>query len=448
MRLTLAALLCAAGSVLMAGPVEETFRAVPSPGEPVIYFGHTVATNGQLAAVGAPWGHSGVSAGAVSVYDMSTGQWVYRVDGDSAATDLFHVWSLALSDDFLLVGTPSASLNPFGPVGRVQVFDARTGAWVRTIKPSDDSGQIGFGYSLAVDGERVLIGAPTPTFDHPYGAAFVYDIRSGEMLGEIEPRFFPSTGSFGHIVSMRGDRAAVTAVHGSSGSHVKNAVFVFDTTDGRQVGRIEDPRSDSASFFGRALAIDRDLVAIGSPRLEGSESDGVAPGRVFLFDAEEGSFRGEFVASHPEASGYGSSIIAEDGVLLVSSSGELRLPLYRGAAAYLYEMDTLLPIAELSPAGVDSPSSVVMVSMTGGRAVVGNPFDGMDGVAYFFDLPDGRCAADFDGDREATMNDLAVFLGFYAEEQAGADLAEPIGAWNFFDIAAFVSATTAGCPLD
>jgi hypothetical protein len=42
--------------------------------------------------------------------------------------------------------------------------------------------------------------------------------------------------------------------------------------------------------------------------------------------------------------------------------------------------------------------------------------------------------------------DVSAFLGLYNGQQPAADLAEPLGVWNFFDVSAFLGAYNAGCP--
>ena len=47
-----------------------------------------------------------------------------------------------------------------------------------------------------------------------------------------------------------------------------------------------------------------------------------------------------------------------------------------------------------------------------------------------------------------TLNffDIAAFVDLYNASDAGADLAEPFGTLNFFDIAAYIDLYNAGCP--
>lgn len=57
------------------------------------------------------------------------------------------------------------------------------------------------------------------------------------------------------------------------------------------------------------------------------------------------------------------------------------------------------------------------------------------------------CPADLADPRGSLdTNDLAAFLTAYGASDAGADLAEPFGVWNFFDVGVYLSRYREGCP--
>lgn len=56
------------------------------------------------------------------------------------------------------------------------------------------------------------------------------------------------------------------------------------------------------------------------------------------------------------------------------------------------------------------------------------------------------CAADFDGDYQVNFFDVSDFIGLYNNADPRADLASPLGVFNFFDIAAFINNFNVGCP--
>jgi cytochrome c peroxidase len=56
------------------------------------------------------------------------------------------------------------------------------------------------------------------------------------------------------------------------------------------------------------------------------------------------------------------------------------------------------------------------------------------------------CLPDLNRDQAVDFNDLAAFLQAFNSQDRAADLAEPLGAFNFFDLAEFVAAFNRGCP--
>ncbi len=115
--------------------------------------GRSVAIDGDRIAVGAPLSR------AAHVFERDAGgadTWgevaVLTVEGAA----LNFGWSVAVAGDLVLVGSPRQD----GGRGSVHVFDAAAGwAEVQTLTASDAAPDASFGSALAVDGERLLVGA-------------------------------------------------------------------------------------------------------------------------------------------------------------------------------------------------------------------------------------------------------------------------------------------------
>lgn len=56
------------------------------------------------------------------------------------------------------------------------------------------------------------------------------------------------------------------------------------------------------------------------------------------------------------------------------------------------------------------------------------------------------CPADLNRDGRVDFFDIASFLDAFSARRPAADLAEPLGVWNFFDLAAYLAFYNAGCP--
>lgn len=125
-----------------------------------------------------------------------------------------------------------------------------------------------FGSYVSIDGSRCLIGAPgreRDLFNDPQGAAYLYDINTGERL-----RTF-STGlvhSFGRGVALNNDVAAIAAPLDEEADRFAGAVYMFRATSGNQVAKllpfstIPDVDSTGAAF-GNAIAMSEDYLVVG-----------------------------------------------------------------------------------------------------------------------------------------------------------------------------------------
>jgi subtilisin family serine protease len=100
----------------------------------------------------------------------------------------------------------------------------------------------------------------------------------------------------------------------------------------------------------------------------------------------------------------------------------------------------------------DGRIAISHLSVTSGDAIIGlSEGNGLDPDYFASDLSSGldcgACPADL-AEPLGVLNffDLSAYLGLYNAGDAGADLAEPFGVFNFFDISAYLASYNAGCP--
>jgi FG-GAP repeat len=144
------------------------------------YFGSSVAISGNFVAVGSPNATIGglTGNGAVYIFRLSGGSWI--LDGKVNATDGLPALNfgehVAISGNELVVGTNSNE-------ERTYIFRRTiTGEWVQDARfqvpggGTDDA----FGCAVAIDGTSFVSGAwgyDTPNFQQP-GTAYVFDVPS------------------------------------------------------------------------------------------------------------------------------------------------------------------------------------------------------------------------------------------------------------------------------
>ncbi len=120
-------------------------------GPAVLEFGSTVAIHGEVLAVVAKSGTT-VTPGVVTVYRRSGEVWALE------QTLSLNASAIGLNADQLIVGLPKTS-----ETGRVRIYEKAGTSWsqVQEIQgPVTASEGLRFGHSLALNGNRLLVGAP------------------------------------------------------------------------------------------------------------------------------------------------------------------------------------------------------------------------------------------------------------------------------------------------
>ena len=144
-----------------------------------------------------------------------------------------------------------------------------------------------FGTSVALSGDRVLIGAPEDdTQGADVGQAHLFDATTGALLQTFDDPTVTSFDQFGTSVALSGDRVLIGAPgDDTQGGNVGQA-HLFDATTGALLQTFDDPTVTSADLFGGSVALSGDRVLIGAP-FDDTHGDNV--GQAHLFDATTGT---------------------------------------------------------------------------------------------------------------------------------------------------------------
>ncbi len=248
-----------------------------------------IALAGAHAVIGAPrTSHDGIAwQGAAHAFTETPGGWV-RQQILAPPTNLpgqaFGV-AVALDGDLLLVGAPSQSI---AAPGEVHAYRRTEVGWVPMQILVGDSPASRFGTAITLDAENAWIGAPG-------GASrkvFRFPRMPDGTLG-VPQRFDPPPGAegFGDAIASGGDRVLVgAAIEGfwPAAPTIPGAVYRIERVGGTWAvsGKINAADYSSlAQFFGLAIAADAGAFIIGAPR-SGSEMPFGNPfeGAAFVVD--------------------------------------------------------------------------------------------------------------------------------------------------------------------
>ncbi len=256
-------------------------------------FGTSVAISGDFIIVGTPGTTNVASKGEARIYQRDEGgtdNWgeVASFNASDGALFDFFGFSVDISDNgaIAIVGRYLDGAN----TGAAYIFEPDvSGDWSQTTKltASDGEDLDWFGLSVSISGKNALVGAPKNNFDP--GAAYVFneDYGGAGNWGEIN-KITPSdpgvADEFGWSVSIRGEGAVVGAIGRNS---FTGALYVFDRNEGgaNNWGQIGSAltASDAATGddFGWSVMLDGDLAVIGAHL---NDDDGTNSGSAYVFD--------------------------------------------------------------------------------------------------------------------------------------------------------------------
>src|SRR5262249_53343247 len=150
------------------------------------------------------------SAGGAFLLDAATGALLHTLAEPTPATADAFGRAVALTANVLAVAAPLADVNGQVNAGTVLLFDASTGALTHTLTSTPASSFGRSGVALAADAGRVLVGAPFDgTAGSNAGAAYLFDATSGALLRTFVSPAPSADARFGSAVALAGDVVVV-----------------------------------------------------------------------------------------------------------------------------------------------------------------------------------------------------------------------------------------------
>jgi len=240
-----------------------------SMGTNVQLFGHAVSIDGDSALIGAPGDTAGIAAGAGAgfVFTRMAGVWSPQqklIASDAELNDQ-HGWSADISGDTAILGAIGEDDGGNG-AGAAYVFTRSAGVWTEEMKlvASDATMDNAFGWSVSIDGDTAVVGAPMSTGG---GAAYVFT-RSGGMWTQQQKLTADdgATGDqFGMSIDLEGETVVVGAPGDDDGGSSAGSAYVFVRTAGvwtqRQKIAANDP--SVSAMFGE-VAISGNSIVVGA----------------------------------------------------------------------------------------------------------------------------------------------------------------------------------------
>jgi hypothetical protein len=307
------------------------------------YFGTSVAVSGDWAFVGAP--HSSVAGeipGAVYVYRYIPQNLEWTLEtvlhaSNAHPGDEFGS-PIAVDDNVLIVGATDADgSSPGSGAGYVFRYDEDTGQWLEEAILTDEDGMAPsyFGRAVAVDGDWALVGASGTSND--FGTVYVYrrDAENGTWSQVQKLSGDEPSGRFGSSVAMENGRILIGAPRTDGVAIRSGAVFAYHLVEDTWV---EEP-------FPQPLDLEMDdrfgeslsvseELAAVGSSWDDFQEESSGSVRVYSLQSDEWTFLNRIYGTWPEHSRFGIAVSMAHGRLLVGEPGAT--PLHLGGTAYLF----------------------------------------------------------------------------------------------------------------
>ncbi len=430
---------------------------------------------------------------------LQTSEVAKLLAGDGEAYDSFG-YSVAASGDTVVVGAYDDDDNGSNS-GSAYIFRRNQSggdAWdqVAKLTASDGAADDAFGYSVAISGDTIVVGAYQDDDNgSDSGSAYVFGRNQGgaDAWGQVA-KLLASDGAdndyFGRSVAISGDTVVVGANQDDDNGSDSGSAYVFQRNQGGadawgQVAKLLASDGADGDRFGASVAISGDTVVAGAYY---DDDNGSNSGSAYVFARNQGG---------ADAWGQVAKLLASDGAIYdyfgrsVAISGDaiaIGAPHYDDeGSAYVFGRnqggaDTWGQVAKLTASdGADEDDFGSSVAISGDTIVVGAYQDGdngsSSGSAYVFARNEGgadawgqaaKLLASDGADSDyfglgITISGNTILVGAYGDDDSGSssgsayvftragntweETAKPIAddgtAVDYFGYAAAVSGDTA-----
>jgi hypothetical protein len=201
-------------------------------------------------------------------------------------------FSVSISGETVMVGMPLDDDNG-SPSGSAYVFQRNGDDWVETAKltASDGAEFDEFGGAVSISGDYAVVGAREK--DDGSGAAYVFYHTGSDWIetAKLTPTDASAGDYFGTAVSISGDLVVVGAEHDDDRANNSGAAYIFQRFDADWVEAAKLTASDGVvgARFGISVAISGDTVIVGA-EFDSPSNDEYESGSAYIFQRSNGDW--------------------------------------------------------------------------------------------------------------------------------------------------------------
>ena len=387
--------------------LKQGLPAPPTGGQQESLLGYSVAVEGDYTVVGAPFDDlGGLDSGAVKVFHTTTGALLLVIPNPTPAVADQFGCSVAISGTRVVVGAWRDNTGA-ADAGCAYVYDlagANPAVPVWTLSNPAPATSDYYGFGVAISGARVVVGVwRDDAGATDAGSACVYDLTSGTPTVPVYTLLNPSPAvgdQFGYAVAIDGTRVVVGCHGDDTGATDAGSAYVYELTGGTPtvpIFTLTNPGPASGDFFGYTVAVSGTRVAVGAPWDDTGSTDA---GSAYIYNLAGATPTVPVVTmNNPTPSGldWFSSALTISGTRVVVGAYLDNTGASDAGSAYVYDLGSATPggpVATLNnPTPVANDQFGIAVALSGTRVVVGACYDdtgALDaGSAYVYDFASG-----------------------------------------------------------
>ena len=337
-----------------------------------------------------------IGFGLTSTASAAFGDQLYRLVAQDAAADDQLGFSVGISGNIAIAGAFLDDDGNLSDAGSAYLFDLTSGAQLFKLKASDATANANFGYDVAIDGNVAIVGA---RFDddggYQRGSAYLYNVTTGTQLFKLHPLNPTDQERIGRSVDISGNIAIVSG-HGNDRGGLGNAgaAYLFDVATGQQLFKLTASDAGVGDSFGIDVAIDGNIAIVGAYSADhGGLTDA---GSAYLFDVTTGQQLLKLTASDASAGDvFGISVNILGNLAIVGANRNDDLGLESGSF-YLFDATTGQELFNMTASDLGANDLFGhSVALSGNFAIVGSRLHDEvslpnTGSAYLFNVITGQ----------------------------------------------------------
>lgn len=405
------------------------------------WFGYSIALGDGYLAVGATKDNTaGEEAGAVYVYNASSGAFVYKlIPPDLTAGDRFG-YDVAIKGNILLASAPDDDAGGVAFSGSVYMFALQSGVQVNKFVANNGTIVEQMGWSVAITDGAIVAGAVGGRNSNGVrtGAVYAFSTQSFSQLARFSPVDGTTDAFFGDSLALSQSYLAVGAPRMNNGIGESGAVYLYSYFNGNLIHKFipNDARVDQS--FGSDVAISGDRIFIGSGL---DDEYGTNSGSVYVFDAISGN---QIIKIPPYEPGvidwFGLSIAVDGDTLLIGAPFDDEHAQSSGAV-FVYDANTYQYISKIKlPDAMFEDAFGFEVAAADAKMAAGtwrrDDQGDESGAAYLISY---TCFPDLNNDSLVDFFDVSTLINVRVDYNGD-------GVFNFFDVSEFLSDYQMGCP--